>query len=107
LPVLGGRLRLRMKDVGDVRRLAGRVIEIHGPAKLYDGREEIILKRVSELTGRLNPDSPMPKDCDVEKQGHYSAGRMPPTKKPAKTKATVNPNQTFGNEADVENDVPQ
>src|SRR5579859_2269544 len=36
-----------LKDVGDVRRLAGRTIEIHGAVKLYDGRAEIILKRIS------------------------------------------------------------
>jgi hypothetical protein len=27
-----------LKDVGDVRRLAGRMIEIRGPVKLYNGR---------------------------------------------------------------------
>jgi hypothetical protein len=96
-----------MNDVGDVRRLAGRVIEIHGPAKLYDGRAEIILNRVSQLTGRLNPDSPMPKDCDVEKQGHYSAGPHAPHREAREHQSHVNPNQTFGNEADVENNVPQ
>jgi hypothetical protein len=30
-----------LKDVGDVRCLEGRVIEIHGPVKLYDSRAEI------------------------------------------------------------------
>jgi DNA/RNA endonuclease YhcR with UshA esterase domain len=41
----------RLKDVGDVRRLAGRTIEIHGFVKLYDGRAEIILNRISQITG--------------------------------------------------------
>jgi hypothetical protein len=40
-----------LKDVGDIRRLAGRTIEIHGPVKLYQGRAEIILSRVSQVSG--------------------------------------------------------
>ena len=96
-----------LKDVGDVRRLQGRVIEIHGTVKLYDGRAEIILNRISQLTGGSTLIPPMPKNYDVEKQGHYSAGRMRPTKKPAKTKATPNPAATYGNEADVEGEPPQ
>ena len=38
-----------LKDVGDVRRLAGHVIEIRGPVKLYDGRSDVNYI----LTGRL------------------------------------------------------
>jgi hypothetical protein len=90
-----------LKDVGDVRRLAGHVIEIHGPVKLYDGRAEIILNRVNQLTGGSTLIPPLPKNYDVEKQGHYSAGRMRPTKKPAKVKATPATAATYGNEADV------
>jgi hypothetical protein len=96
-----------LKDVGDVRRLTGRVIEIHGPVKLYDGRAEIILNRVSQLTGGSTLIPPLPKNYDVEKQGHYSAGRMRPTKKPAKTKATPAATATYGNEANVSEDPPQ
>jgi hypothetical protein len=91
-----------LKDVGDVRRLAGRVIEIHGPVKMYNGRAEIILKRVSQLTGGSTLIPPLPKEYDVEKRGHYSAGNIRPTKKPAKTYPTVAPSATYGNEADVE-----
>jgi len=96
-----------LKDVGDVRRLAGHVIEINGPVKLYDGRAEIVLNRVSQLTGGSTLIPPLPKNYDVEKQGHYSAGRLRPTKKPAKTKATPNSSATFGNEADVSGEPPQ
>lgn len=96
-----------LKDVGDVRRLEGRVIEIHGPVKLYDGRAEIILNRVSQITGGSMLIPPMPKNYDVEKQGHYSAGRMRPTKKPATTKEPPSPTATYGNEADVEGEPPQ
>ena len=40
-----------LNDVGDVRRLAGRMIEIKGPVKLYGGRPEIILRRISQIEG--------------------------------------------------------
>src|ERR1700734_1918754 len=95
-----------LKDVGDVRRLAGKVIEIRGPVKLYDGRAEIILNRVSQLTGGSTLIPPLPKNYDVEKQGHYSAGRMRPPKKPAKTKGTPSPSATYGNETDVGENPP-
>jgi hypothetical protein len=71
-----------LKEVGDGRRLVGRVIEIHGPVKLYNGRAEITLNRVSQLTGGSTLIPPLPKNYDVEKQGHYSAGSIRPTKKP-------------------------
>jgi hypothetical protein len=96
-----------LKDVGDVRRLEGRVIEIHGPVKLYNGRAEIILKQVSQITGGSTLIPPLPKNYDVEKQGHYSAGSIRPTKKPAKVKGTPNTSATYGNEADVEGEPPQ
>jgi hypothetical protein len=96
-----------LKDVGDVRRLAGQVIEIHGPVKLYDGRAEIILNRVSQLTAGSTLIPPLPKNYDVEKQGHYSAGRLHPPKKPGKTYSTPNSAATYGNETDVGEDPPQ
>lgn len=96
-----------LKDVGDVRRLTGHVIEIRGPVKLYDGRAEIILNRVSQVSGGSMLIPPLPKNYDVEKQGHYSAGRMSTTKKPAKVKAVPNTSVTYGNEADVGGEVPQ
>ena len=96
-----------LKDVGDVRRLEGQVIEIHGPVKLYNGRAEIILNRVSQLTAGSTLIPPLPKNYDVEKQGHYSAGRMRPTKKPAKVKGTPNSTATYGNEASASEDAPQ
>jgi len=94
-----------LKDVGDVRRLAGRTIEIRGAVKIYDDRPEIILKRISQITGGAAMIPSLPKNYDVENRGHYSAGRMRPTKKPAKTKATPNPTATYG---DVESaDTPE
>jgi hypothetical protein len=97
--VFGGDL----KDVGDVRRLIGRTIEIHGAVKTYDGRPEIILRRISQITGGAAMIPPLPKNYDVENRGHFSAGRLYPSKKPAKTKGTVPSTATYG---DVEGDEP-
>jgi hypothetical protein len=95
-----------LKDVGDVRRLAGHVIEVHGPVKLYDGRAEIILNRISQITGGSTLIPPLPKNYDVENRGHFSPGRLYPTKKPAKTTATPNTSATYGNEIEG-TDPPQ
>jgi hypothetical protein len=94
-----------LKDVGDVRRLAGRTIEIHGTVKLYEGRPEIILNHISQIIGGAAMIPPLPKNYDVENRGHYSAGHLRPTKKPAKTKATPSTTVTYGN--DVEGEDPQ
>jgi hypothetical protein len=90
-----------LKDVGDIRRLAGRTIEVKGAVKLYDGRAEIILSRVSQISGAAAMLPPIPKNYDVEQRGHYSAGHMRPAKKPAKVKPTPNPTSTYGNESDA------
>jgi len=94
-----------LKDVGDVRRLEGRTIEIRGALKLYDSRAEIILSRVSQISGGASLIPPLPKNYDVENRGHFSAGRLRPTKKPAKTKSTPSATATFGNDVE-DNDTP-
>ena|SRR5258708_7419839 len=93
-----------LKDVGDVRRLEGRTIEIQGAVKLYDGRAEIILNRISQIHGGAAMIPALPKTYDVENRGHYSAGRMRPTKKPKKTKPTPATTAIYGN--DVEGGEP-
>src|ERR1700681_181362 len=93
-----------LKDVGDVRRLVGRTIDIHGEVKLYDGHPEIILNRISQIPGGAALIPPLPKNYDVENRGHYSAGRLRPAKKPAKVKAKPSPTATYGN--DVEGEEP-
>jgi hypothetical protein len=91
-----------LKDVGDIRRLEGRSIEIRGAVKVYDGRPEIILRRISQVEDGAAMIPPLPKNYDVENRGHYSAGRLHPTTKPKKTKPTTSPTATYGN--DVEED---
>ena len=93
-----------LRDVGDIRRLEGRTIEVNGSVKMYDGRAEIVLSRVNQLHGGSALIPPLPKNYDVEKMGHYSAGRLHPTKKPKKTKATPNSTAIYGN--DVEGEEP-
>jgi hypothetical protein len=93
-----------LKDVGDVRHLAGRTIEIHGVIKLYDGQPEIILNRINQISAGAAMIPPLPKNYDVENRGHYSAGRLRPVKKPAKVKTKPNTTATYGN--DVEGEEP-
>lgn len=50
-----------LRHVGDVRQLQGRVVEIHGPVKLYDGRAEIVLERAGQLTGMRDKFRPCPR----------------------------------------------
>ena len=92
-----------LRDVGDVRRLAGRTIEIHGPVKLYQGRAEIILSRVSQVSGGVALLPPLPKDYDVENRGHYSAGHLH-SKKLKAAKPVPNSSATYG--YDVEEEPP-
>jgi hypothetical protein len=87
-----------LKDVGDIRRLTGRTIEVRGAVKLYDSRAEIILKRISQIAGGAALIPPLPKNYDVENRGHYSAGHVRPTRKPAKVKGTPNTTATYGND---------
>jgi len=66
-----------LKKVGDIRQLEGRQIEIKGTIQDYDGRAEIVLRRPQQLgesAFRLFP--PVPTDYDVERAGHYSAGKF-------------------------------
>ena len=76
-----------LKQVGDVRRLEGRQIEIEGEVKGYDGRAEIILRRTGQLRGDAGRLPPVPKEYDVERHGKFSAGSL---RFPKKAKASAN-----------------
>jgi hypothetical protein len=92
-----------LKSVGDVRQLQGRMVEIHGQVKEYDGRAEIVLEEYRQLGGAGARIPPLPKNYDVEKKGRYSAGtfshpkaaRKPSKKEPADimTQAPEDPEQ--------------
>ena len=65
-----------LKQIGDVRQLKGRTIEIKGTIRDYDGRAEIILRRPQQLGKDAALLPPLPKDYDVERRGRYSAGKF-------------------------------
>ena len=76
-----------LKGVGDIWRLQGKIVQIHGPVKEYDGRSEIILEQSRQLGGANAHLPALPKNFDVEKEGHYSAGSLSrpfSAKKPSK-----------------------
>ncbi len=64
-----------LKNVGDVRQLAGKDIEIHGKIQEWRGRAEIILRDVRQLKGEAAKIPPIPKEYDVEKKGRFSPGQ--------------------------------
>jgi hypothetical protein len=80
-----------LKHVGDVRPLQGKVIEVHGPVKEYDGRAEIVLRETKQLRGAMAKIPPVPKNYDVERQGHYSAGKFSHPKARPTTSKKRNP----------------
>ena len=94
-----------LKNVGDIRQLQGRMIEIHGQVKEYDGRAEIILEEYRQLSGSTARIPPLPKNYDVEKKGRYSAGTFSHPKagkKPSKKRQTAKlpidtPEHSLGN----------
>ena len=77
-----------LKDIGDVRQLKNRVVDIHGDLKEYDGRAEIVLEQVRQLGGAAALVPKWPRNYDVENKGHYSAGTfsLPKPAHPKKAK---------------------
>ena len=67
-----------LKKVGDVRQLAGKVVEIRGEVKESENGAEIVLENSKQLSNglmRLSPlPKPLPKSFDVEQRGHFSVG---------------------------------
>jgi len=76
------------KNVGDVRLLQGRTVTIKGRIEEYDERAEIILRHPQQLGDSARMLPALPKDYDVERAGHYSAGtfRAKKAKKPKRTR---------------------
>lgn len=62
-----------LKDVGDVRQLQGKNIEIWGRIRSYGGRAEIVLRHARQLRGEAAKLPPLPKDYDVQRRGGYRA----------------------------------
>ena len=65
-----------LKDVGDVRQLKDKDIEIQGKITEWRGRTEMVLRDARQLKGESAKLPPIPKDYDVQKKGRYSAGEF-------------------------------
>jgi DNA/RNA endonuclease YhcR with UshA esterase domain len=63
-----------LRDVGDVRTLEGKEIQITGKVKNYKGQLEIILRDRGQLRGDTASLPNLPKNYDVARKGSYSAG---------------------------------
>jgi hypothetical protein len=74
------------KSVGDVRQSQGRIVEIHGQVKEYDGRAEIILEEYRQLSGSTARIPPLPKNYTWKTKAgtapaHHPKAGKPPSKK--------------------------
>lgn len=65
-----------LKDVGDVRQLKDKDIEIYGKITDWHGRTEMLLRELRQLKGEAGKIPPIPKDYDVQKKGRFSAGEF-------------------------------
>jgi hypothetical protein len=65
-----------LKNIGDVRQLTGKLVEIRGEVKEYEDRAEIVLESSKQLGGDGMRLPPMPKNFDVEQRGHFSPGQF-------------------------------
>jgi len=65
-----------LRDIGDVRQLKDRIVEIHGQLREYDGRAEIVLSQLQQLGSAAALVPKLPKNYDVENEGHYRAGNF-------------------------------
>lgn len=92
-----------LKNIGDVRELSGKVVEIRGEVKEYDDRAEIILESRKQLSGEASSIPSLPKNFDVEQRGSFSPGqsRAPHSRTTRKKKGT--PTLPVDLPSDVEN----
>ena len=65
-----------LRDVGDVRALEGKEVEVNGKVRSYRGQFEIILRDISQLRGEAANIPNLPKGYDVGKKGSFSAGKF-------------------------------
>ena len=83
-----------LRDVGDVRQLEGKDIEIHGRIKEYRGHAEIVLKDSRQLRGESARIPALPKTFDVSRHGNFSAGSFYGTKAPKQSKGSKSKKQS-------------
>lgn len=90
-----------LRDVGDIRKLEGEQINIHGQIKAYSGRSEIVLGDIRQLKGMVVKLPPLPKNFDVEKRGTFSPGDRPKQAK-ARKKTPKRRQQSFPDDIESE-----
>lgn len=78
-----------LRDVGDVRALEGKEVEVAGQVKSYNGQNEIILRDRSQLHGQYAKLPKLPKGYDAEKKGRYSAGTFSSPRSSSSTRKTT------------------
>lgn len=66
-----------LRHVGDVRMLAGKVVEVHGKVQDYKGQTEIIVRDSRQLKGEAAKLPPLPKEFDVERRGRFRPQAKP------------------------------
>jgi hypothetical protein len=66
-----------LRQVGDVRALEGKEVDIHGEVSLYHGHPEVILRDYHQLGQAGTKLPPVPKNYDVAKPGKFSPGQRP------------------------------
>lgn len=66
-----------LRQVGDVRTLEGKELDIEGKIHLYKGHPEVIVRDPHQLKGEAAKLPPIPKNYDVAKQGKFSPGQRP------------------------------
>jgi hypothetical protein len=65
-----------LRDVGDVRALEGKDVEVNGKIRSYKGQSEIILRDISQLRGDAANIPNLPKGYDASRKGSFSAGKF-------------------------------
>ncbi len=71
-------------NVGNVKLLEGKTIEITGKIESYRGRAQIVLKDKRQLKGETAKLAPVPKTYDTTRHGSFSAGTYTAPKKTKK-----------------------
>jgi hypothetical protein len=93
-----------LRDVGDIRTLPGKTVEVHGQIQEYEGNAEIVVRKARQLRGPGISLPAVPKQYDVEQRGHYSAGTF---RAPRKPKAGKKKRPSLPGTLDVPTDEPQ
>ena len=96
-----------LRDVGDIRTLVGKTIQVHGQVREYDGHAEILVREARQLRGPGINLPPVPKDYDVEQRGRYSAGRFKTAKRQSAHKARRKKTELPPQGIEVPPDQPQ